>query len=76
MVSTSNTSDRLASADTMTLGNPTTNFTVTSGGVTYTLKVSLVTLDSDAGVVTGNTVYVYEGSSARIGLIGKFVSNH
>ncbi|WP_038162818.1 choice-of-anchor K domain-containing protein [Verrucomicrobium sp. BvORR106] len=75
MVSTPNTSDRLASADTVTVQNPTTSFSVTTGGVTYTLQVRLVSLDADSGVVTGNTFYIYEGSSARAALMGKFVSN-
>lgn len=75
MVSTPNTSDRLASADTVTVQNPTTTFTVTTGGVTYTLQVKLVSLDSDSGVVSGNTFYIYEGASARAALVGKFVSN-
>lgn len=75
MVSTPNTSDRLASADTVTVQNPTTSFTVSTGGVTYTLQVRLVSLDADSGVVSGNTFYIYEGSSARAALVGKFVSN-
>lgn len=75
MVSTPNTSDRLASADTVTVQNPTTSFTVTTGGVTYTLQVRLVSLDADSGVVSGNTFYIYEGASARAALVGKFVSN-
>jgi hypothetical protein len=75
MVSTPNTSDRLASADTVTVQNPTTNFTVATGGVTYTLQVRLVSLDTESGVVSGNTFYIYEGASARAALVGKFVSN-
>ncbi|MEZ0386395.1 MAG: choice-of-anchor K domain-containing protein [Verrucomicrobium sp.] len=75
MVSTPNTSDRLASADTVTAQNPTTSFTVTTGGVTYTLQVRLVSLDTDSGTVSGNTFYIYEGASARAALVGKFVSN-
>ncbi len=75
MVSTPNTSDRLASADTVTMSNPTTSFTVTSGGVTYTLQLRFVNLDTDNGQVSGNTFYIYEGASARAQLVGKFVSN-
>ncbi|MFZ4763531.1 MAG: choice-of-anchor K domain-containing protein [Roseimicrobium sp.] len=75
MVSTPNTSDRLASADTVTINNPTTSFTVTDGGVTYTLQVRLVSQDTNSGVVTGNTFYIYEGASATATLVGKFVSN-
>lgn len=75
MTSTANTSDRLASADTVTISNPTTSFAVTTGGVTYTLQVRLVSLEPDNGVVSGNTLYVYEGASARAALVGKFVSN-
>lgn len=75
MTSTANTSDRLASADTVTISNPTTSFAVTTGGVTYTLQVRMVSLEPDNGVVSGNTLYVYEGASARAALVGKFVSN-
>ena len=75
MLSTPNTSDRLASADTVTVANPTTSFTVVQGGVTYTLSLKLVNLDPDSGVVTGNTFYIYEGASARAALVGKFTSN-
>jgi len=75
MSSTPNTSDRLASADTVTLANPTTNFTVSTGGVTYTLKVRIESMDTESGVVSGNTFHVYEGASARARLVGKFVSN-
>ncbi|HSI62833.1 MAG TPA: choice-of-anchor K domain-containing protein [Candidatus Saccharimonadia bacterium] len=75
MVSTPNTSDRLASADTVTVSNPTTSFTVVSGGVTYTLQLKLVSLDSNSGTVSGNTFYIYEGASASATLVGQFKSN-
>jgi len=75
MSSTPNTSDRLASADTVTLANPTTSFAVNIGGVTYTLQVRIESMDVESGVVTGNTFYVYEGASARARLVGKFLSN-
>jgi hypothetical protein len=75
MVSTPNTSDRLASADTVTVSNPTTSYTVVSGGVTYTLQLKLVSLDSSSGTVSGNTFYIYEGASASATLVGQFKSN-
>lgn len=75
MVSTSNSSDRLASADIVTLNTPVTAFTVSTGGVTYTLQVKLVNLDETSGTVSGNTFYIYEGASARATLVGRFVSN-
>jgi prepilin-type N-terminal cleavage/methylation domain-containing protein len=75
MVSTPNTSDRLASADTVTVSNPTTSYTVTTGGVTYTLQLKLVSQDPNSGLVNGNTFYIYEGASASATVVGQFKSN-
>ncbi|WP_245958284.1 choice-of-anchor K domain-containing protein [Roseimicrobium gellanilyticum] len=75
MVSTPNTSDRLASADTVTVSNPTTSYTVTTGGVTYTLQLKLVSQDTNSGLVNGNTFYIYEGASATATVVGQFKSN-
>jgi hypothetical protein len=75
MLSTPNTSDRLASADTVTLSNPTTSFTVVNGGVTYTLQLKFVSLDTNSGTVSGNTFYIYEGASASAALVGQFKAN-
>lgn len=75
MLSTPNTSDRLASADTVTVNNPTTSYTVVSGGVTYTLQLKLVSDDLSNGTVSGNTFYIYEGASASATVVGQFKSN-
>ena len=75
MVSTANSSDRQASADSVTLQNPNTNVTVTANGITYTLQVSIVSSDSSNGFISGNTFYIYEGSSATATIRGKWVPN-
>ena len=66
--------DRLASADTVELVNPSP-VTVTIDGVTYTLQLSWVTLDPGAGVVQGNKLLVFEGASATAQLRAKLVPN-
>ena len=76
LISTENTSDRTASADIVELRNPNTDFTISVDGVTYRLELSWATLDPGAGVSQGNQFLVYEGSSARAELRGRFVSNH
>lgn len=75
LVSTDNSSDRLASADIVELRNPTTDLKVTVDGVEYRLELSWATLDPGAGVVQGNQFLVFEGSSAKAVLRGRFVSN-
>lgn len=75
LISTENTSDRLASADIVELRNPSTDFTVTVDGVVYRLELSWVTLDPGAGVVQGNQFLIYEGSTARAELRARFRSN-
>jgi hypothetical protein len=76
LVSTSNTSDRLASADIVQLINPTTDFTVTIDGVQYRLELQWVSLDPSASVVQGNNLLVYEGSNAAVQLQARFTSNY
>ena len=75
LVSTENTSDRLASADIVELKNPVTDAKVTIDGVEYTLELSWATLDPGAGVVQGNQFLVFEGSSARAEIRARFKSN-
>ncbi|MCA1963046.1 MAG: choice-of-anchor K domain-containing protein [Prosthecobacter sp.] len=75
LISTENTSDRLASADIVQLLNPSTDFTVTIDGVTYRLELSWATLDPGAGVVQGNQFLIYEGSTAQAQLRARFKSN-
>jgi len=75
LISTDNTSDRLASADIVELRNPTTDLKVTVDGVEYRLELSWATLDPGAGVVQGNQFLVFEGASASAVLRGRFVSN-
>jgi hypothetical protein len=75
LISTENTSDRLASADIVELKNPTTDTKVTIDGVEYTLELSWATLDPGAGVVQGNQFLIFEGASARAELRARFKSN-
>jgi hypothetical protein len=74
MASTANTSDRAASADTVTLQSNVTSFSIVQDGTTYTLQVWLVSSDTANGFLTGNTFSIYEGSSASATLMGRFVS--
>jgi len=75
LISTENTSDRLASADIVELKNPTTDAKVIIDGVEYTLELSWSTLDPGSGVVQGNQFLVFEGSSAHAELRARFKSN-
>jgi hypothetical protein len=75
LINTSNSTDRLASADIVQIATPQpTSFTV--NGVTYALQLSWVTLDPGAGVVQGDQFLVFEGASARAELRATLVSNH
>lgn len=75
LINTSNSTDRLASADIVQIATPQpTSFTV--NGVTYSLQLSWVTLDPGAGVVQGDQFLVFEGASARAELRATLVSNH
>jgi len=74
-VSTPNTEDRLASADMVTLKNPTTDFSVTIDGVQYRLELSWETLDPGTGVVQGNNFLIFEGATAQARLRARFTSN-
>jgi prepilin-type N-terminal cleavage/methylation domain-containing protein len=76
LISTSNTSDRLASADIVQLLNPTTDFTVTIDGVQYRLELEWVTRDPAASVVQGNNLLVFEGATAAVELRARFTSNY
>jgi type II secretory pathway pseudopilin PulG len=76
LVSTSNTSDRLASADIVQLLNPTTDFTVTIDGVQYRLELQWVSLDPSSSVVQGNNLLVFEGATAAVALRARFTSNY
>jgi type II secretory pathway pseudopilin PulG len=76
LVSTTNTSDRLASADIVQLLNPTTDFAVTIDGVQYRMELQWVSLDPASSVVQGNNLLVYEGSTAAVELRARFTSNY
>jgi len=75
LVSTSNTSDRLASADIVQLLNPTTDFTITIDGVQYRLELEWVSKDPASSLVQGNNLLVYEGANAAVELRARFTSN-
>ena len=75
LVSTENSTDRLASADIVEIATPQpTSFTIDN--VTYTLQLSWVTLDPGAGVVQGNQFLVFEGAAAQAELRATLYSNH
>ncbi|WP_395740209.1 choice-of-anchor K domain-containing protein [Prosthecobacter sp.] len=76
LVSTTNTSDRLASADIVQLLNPTTDFTVNIDGVQYRLELQWVSLDPSSSVVQGNNLLVFEGANANVELRARFTSNY
>ncbi len=76
LISTTNTSDRLASADAVELVNPTTDLRVTIDGVDYWLELSWSTLDPSSGVVDGNKFLVFEGATAQAVLRARFTSSH
>ncbi len=75
LISTENSSDRMASADIVELQNPTTDFRVTIDGVQYRLELSWATLDPGAGVAQGNQFLIFEGASAQAELRARFVSD-
>jgi len=75
LISTENTSDRLASADIVELKNPTTDVRVMIDGVEYRLELSWATLDPGAGVVQGKKFLVFEGATAKAELRARFTSN-
>ncbi|MBK8092345.1 MAG: choice-of-anchor K domain-containing protein [Verrucomicrobiaceae bacterium] len=74
LVSTDNSSDRLASADIVEFRNATTDASVTIDGVKYTLELTWATLDPGAGVVQGNQFLIFEGSTARAEIRARFKS--
>lgn len=74
--STPNTDDRLASADMVTLKNPTTDVNLIIDGVEYRLELSWETLDPGSGVVQGNNFLIFEGATAQARLRARFTSNH
>lgn len=75
LTSTENTSDRLASADSVELLNPTTDVRVTIDGIEYRLELTWATLDPGAGVVQGNKFLIFEGATARAEVRARFTSN-
>lgn len=75
LISTENSSDRLASADIVELRNPTTDLLITIDGVQYRLELSWASQDPASGVVQGNQFLVFEGASATAQLRGRLVSN-
>lgn len=72
-ISNENTSDRQASADVVEIKNPTTGTVFESGGVSYRLELSWVSLDPSAGLVQGSQFLIYEGSTAYAEMRARFV---
>jgi len=61
--------------DTVTLSNPTTNGTLTIGGITYTLNVSMAMTDTTKGSLSGNTLTILPGKTALVQLNGVWQSH-
>ena len=76
LISTPNSSDRLASADIVQINTPSTGVAVSVDGIDYSLNLSWVSLDPTAGLVHGNQFLIYEGASATAQLQGTLVPNH
>lgn len=72
---TINTANAAESADYATLVNPTTNYSISVDGVTYTLQVHYGTIAVSQGYVSGNTLAVWEGSTGTVDVFGNFVSS-
>lgn len=72
---TINTASAAESADYATLVNPTTNYSISVDGVTYTLQVHYGTISVSQGYVSGNTLAVWEGSTGTVDVFGSFVSS-
>lgn len=75
LISTPNSSDRMASADIVQLMNARTDFTMTFDGITYRLEVGWESTDPAAGLVQGTEFLIFEGGQATGRLRGRFVSN-
>lgn len=75
-ISTENNGTALENADIVELKDPSTDFTVTIGGVTYRLELAWASLDPSTGVVQGNQFLIYEGQTAHAELRAQFVADH
>lgn len=62
------------SADACTLANPVTDYSITIGGVTYTLILKYGTIDISEGFVSGDTLNVWEGADGEVDILAVFAS--
>lgn len=62
------------SADACALANPVTDYSITVGGVTYTLVLKYGTIDISKGFVSGDTLNVWEGAVGEVDILGVFAS--
>lgn len=75
-ISTENNGTALENADIVELKNPSTDFTITIGGVVYRLELAWASLDPSTGVVQGNQFLIYEAQTAHAELRARFVPDH
>ena len=75
LINTTNSEDRLASADVVQLRNPASNLTVTIEGISYRLELAWQNVDPVTGVVNGNEFLIFEGGTASGRLRGRWVSD-
>jgi len=62
------------SADACILADPVTDYSITIGGVTYTLILKYGTIDISKGFVSGDTLNVWEGADGDVDILGVFAS--
>ena len=62
------------SADSCTLSNPVTNYSIHVGGVTYTLILKYGNIDISKGYVSGDTLNVWEGADGDVDILAVFAS--
>lgn len=75
-ISTENNGTAIENADIVELKNPSTDFTVLIGGVTYRLELAWASLDPSTGTVQGNQFLIYESATAHAELRARFVPDH
>lgn len=75
-ISTENYGTAIENADIVELKNPSTDFTVLIGGVTYRLELAWASLDPSSGTVQGNQFLIYESATAHAELRARFVPDH
>ena len=72
MVSTDNSSDRVASADIVSVGLPSIILAKRPGHV-FRLQLSLVNQDPEAAFLVGQAVHVYEGQTGTVAITARLI---